>query len=138
MVGRARGERRNRAKGFSEEVFDDYVADFRRFLDPALAAEPRGPARHLRAYVRAMGASMAALQRHQRRALASVLGDPQYAAIWSDFVDEMCATDSVDFAMHGMCRDAIEGFRLDLVQGRVSDACRLGRLVARLLALTAS
>ncbi|GKS85100.1 hypothetical protein AVMA1855_13130 [Acidovorax sp. SUPP1855] len=133
----ARRGRRGGPKGFSEEVFDDYVADFRRFLDDALAAEPCGPARHLRAYLRAMGASLAALRSHQRRAVAAVLGDPRYAAIWSDFVEEMCATDSVDLATHRVCRYAIEGLRLDLVQGRVSgDGSSIGTLVDRLLSLT--
>ncbi len=128
---------RDGPKGFSEEVFDDYVADFRRFLDHALAVEPCGPARHLRAYLRAMGASLAALRGHQRRAVAAVLGDARYSGIWSDFVEEMCAADSVDFATHRVCRYAIEGLRLDLVQGRVSGAGSIGPLVERLLSLTA-
>ena len=104
-----------------EAVFLRALAAARSQWLAALATEPAGPARQLRAYVRSVCDHAAALAHPARhparhplywRALTQALLHPDYQATWCDFVAEGCAADSVDHDLSLRCRAAAEGLWL--------------------------
>lgn len=91
--------------------FDALVLDFRQDLLQRLGEEPDGPARHLRAYVRCICARLL----HGRQWAADsafALTRRHYKDIWLDFVEEMCAHDTLDEGVSWRCRAAVEALWL--------------------------
>lgn len=87
-------------------MFERLLAHFRGDLLWALHNEPDGPTRHLRAYVRSIQAHAVRPARPGRGAL--LLGRPPYRMIWSEFADELCASDVLDPAQSAAVRHAAE------------------------------
>lgn len=90
-----------------DAVFTQALGAMRAQWLQALATEPAGPARQVRAYVRTLCGQ--ALQPRPRRLLLQVLMQPQYQTVWCDFVAEGCAGDTVDHDLSMQCRAAVEG-----------------------------
>ena len=119
-----------------DELFEYHVSLFRHALEEALGAEAPGPARHVRAYVRAVCVSAMAMGPNERAAVASLMCAPEYRVIWSDFIDEVCSGDAVDPATQMACRYAAEGLWLDHALERVSGPDHVADVLNSLLALT--
>jgi len=117
-------------------LFEYHISLFRHALGKALDAEALGPARHLRAYVRAVCASAKAMGPNERAAVALLLYTPEYRVIWSDFIDEVCSSDSMEPARQMICRYAVEGLWLDHALERVSGPDHIADVLNSLLALT--
>ncbi|MDR0225991.1 MAG: hypothetical protein LBI66_06185 [Burkholderiaceae bacterium] len=90
-----------------EGIFERVILRFREDLLRCLAQEPPGPARHLRAYVRCV-CEHALSRRRGHRTAAQVLTRARFQNIWIDFVDEVCAGDSVDDGIAQQCRSMAE------------------------------
>lgn len=119
-----------------DELFEYHVSLFRHALEDALGMEAPGPARLLRAYVRAVCASAMAMGPNERAAVASLMCTPEYRVIWSDFIDEVCSGDAMDPATQMICRYAAEGLWLDYALERGAGPDYIADVQQRLLALT--
>lgn len=117
-------------------LFEYHISLFRHALGKALDAEALGPARHLRAYVRAVCASAIVMGPNERAAVASLMCNPEYRVIWSDFIDEVCSSDSMEPATQMTCRYTVEGLWLDHALERVSGPDHVADVLNSLLALT--
>lgn len=98
----------------ADRAFELLVRAFRHDLLRALAEEPAGPARHVRAYLRSVCDDALRHPRAGRNA-ARLLLLPAYQQVWLDFVDEACAGDGVNGGLSRRCRSAAEGLWLDQV-----------------------
>lgn len=116
--------------------FERLMAEFRAFLDEALATEPHGPAEHIRAYVRAMCAHARAADDRSRIAVQSLMRIPRYQAVWSEYVDEVCGADSVDPKVLLTCRYAAEGLWYALICGGTEKPSQVEDVKNFLLSLT--
>lgn len=90
-----------------ETIFELVILKFREDLLQALAEEPPGPARHLRAYVRCVCEHALSRQRGQKTA-AQLLTRARFQNIWFDFVDAACADDLVSEDIALQCRAIVE------------------------------
>lgn len=90
-----------------EWIFELVILKFREDLLRALAEEPPGRARHLRAYVRCVCEHALSRQRGQKTA-AQLLTRARFQNIWLDFVDEVCAGDQVPEDIAQQCRAMVE------------------------------
>lgn len=116
--------------------FERFLAEFRAFLDEALDIEPHGPAKHIRAYVRAMCAHAMTANDRSRLSVQSLMRIPRYQAVWSEFVDEVCGADSVDQEVLQTCRYAAEGLWYALIFGGTEKSSRVEDVKNFLLSLT--
>ena len=73
---------------------------------------------------------------NERAAVASLMCNPEYRVIWSDFIDEVCSSDSMEPATQMTCRYTVEGLWLDHALERVSGPDHVADVLNSLLALT--
>lgn len=119
-----------------DRLFEAVVAQFRDLLLAALAAEPPGPARRIRAYIRASATGAMALGASDMHRLRRLFQDPEFRGIWSEFADEACAGDTLDDCAMRACRHTLAGLWRDLVFGGLpaEQFCRTGDLLLLSLA----
>ncbi|WP_156372079.1 hypothetical protein [Acidovorax sp. Leaf78] len=120
----------------TDAVFEDFLSDFRVHFDESLATEPAGAAQHIRAYVRALCGSVMADGGHQANHARAALQHPEYLAMWSEFIDELFAQDTVEPQVMLVCRYATGGLWYALLLGHAAPASDLQSLGEFLLALT--
>lgn len=81
-----------------DKLFERLLQAYRQTLLDAIACEPTGPARHLRAHINGLAEVVVARSSGLPLA-AKLLQHARYQRIWQDFVAEACASDSDD---HGL------------------------------------
>jgi len=119
-----------------DALFDQLFAGFVAQYELALAQEPTGPARHVRAYIRASRANALDVARTGRATVLLALGDAQYQARWSRFLNETLSTDTLDAATLLACRLAADGLWYSLVFGPTPGAAEVDAALRRILRLT--
>ena len=118
-----------------DALFERTVRAFRQAMVVALATEPPGAARHLRAYLRCLCDNA----RHQpkgQRAAAALMAHGRYQAIWTDFIGEACAYDACDVPLSLHCRAAAQALWVQQALLRRADTQRIAQMKDHLLALT--
>jgi AcrR family transcriptional regulator len=119
-----------------DALFDQLFASFVAQYELALAQEPAGPARRMRAYVKASRRNALDVAHSGRATVLLALGDEQYQARWSRFLDETLAPDTLDGATLLACRLAADGLWYSLVFGPVPSAAEVDAALHRILQLT--
>jgi hypothetical protein len=90
-----------------DKIFDRMILTFRTRLHDALRSEPDGPTRYLRAYIRCVCAQIADPS-GDAAIVIRILAKPEYRKVWTDFVDEVCASDTSNTTQSKNCRRAVE------------------------------
>lgn len=107
-----------------DALFEHFLGEFRKHLQDVLEDEPHGPARHIRAYVRATCISALAMAHGPRAAVLLLLENSTYQRIWSEFVDELFSTDSIPEELLLTCRYAADGLWFGhVIEGRSKKKC---------------
>lgn len=115
-----------------EHLFNAFVAQY----EACLADEPPGPARHIRAYVRASCAQSPETRRDGRAAVMLALGEARYQARWAELMERVGAADTLDRGTALACRLAADGLWYGLVCGPVPSDADVAAALARILQLT--
>lgn len=94
---------------FLDAMLERCMLTIRAHLGRVLEVEPEGPARHLRAYIRALCLCISGEPSNTLSAISLVFSTPAYRRTWFDFIDEACAMDETDVSLQMTCRYAVEG-----------------------------
>lgn len=119
-----------------DALFDQLFGGFVLQFEGALAQEPDGPARRIRAYVKASRANALDVARTGRATVLLALADPAYQARWSRFLQEACAADTLDAGTQLACRLAADGLWYSLVFGPTPGSAEVDAALQRILQLT--
>ncbi len=119
-----------------DALFDQLFAGFVAQYELALAQEPAGPARRMRAYIKASRANALDVARTGRATVLLALGDEQYQARWSRFLNEALSADTLDAGTLLACRLAADGLWYSLVFGPTPSAAEMDAALQRILRLT--
>lgn len=119
-----------------DALFDQLFAGFVAQYELALAQEPAGPARRIRAYIKASRSNALDVARTGRATVLLAMGDEQYQERWSRFLHEAGEADTLDSATRLACRLAADGLWYSLVFGPVPDAAEVDAALQRILQLT--
>lgn len=117
-----------------EQLFTGFVAQY----DEALAQEPPGPARNIRAYVKASRRNALDVARTGRATVLLAMADEQYQARWSRFLHQACSADTLEPGTLLACRLAADGLWYSLVFGPTPGAAEVDAALQRILQLTES
>ncbi|MDA8453661.1 hypothetical protein M4R22_02680 [Acidovorax sp. GBBC 3334] len=96
-------------------VFEKLLRAYRQALLDAIAREPEGPARHLRAHINGLAAVVVA-RGHGVSFAARLLQHARYQRVWQDFIGEACANDPEDHGLAHVSRCTADPRRLAEVQ----------------------
>ena len=119
-----------------DALFDQLFSGFVEQFEAALRDEPDGPARCMRAYVKASRANALDVAHTGRATVLLALGDASYQARWLRFLHEACAADTLDAGTLLACRLAADGLWYSLVFGPTPSAAEVDAALDRILQLT--
>jgi hypothetical protein len=94
---------------FKDALLEHCMLAIRAYLGQVLDDEPKGPARYLRGYIRALCLCISGEPSSTLGAISMVFKTPAYRRTWFDFIDEACAMDEADASLQMTCRFAVEG-----------------------------
>lgn len=113
-----------------DALFDHVYECFERLYVEALEQEPKGPARHIRAYVIAASRSGTEEKLWGQALVLLAVGNANYQARWRHSLEKIAKSDSLDPGKHLACRLFADGLWYSLVIGpdhqmdHVQDALR--------------
>lgn len=119
-----------------DALFDHLFGAFVALYEARLADEPPGPARHIRAYVKASSANSAETRLDGRAAVLLTLGDARYQARWAELMERVLAADTLDRGTLLACRLAADGLWYGLVCGPAPSDEDANAALQRILQLT--
>ncbi len=99
--------------GLFEALFESFAVLYK----DALSQEPDGPARHVRAYVRAAACDNERTRSDGRALILLAIGNPKYQQDWAGFLGQMFQADTMESATKIACRLFADGIWFSLVLG---------------------
>lgn len=100
-----------------DRFFEELLSDFRKRLKNAIAELPEGPARFTLAHVNVTCSLALAMTPSMRTMFKMIYLEPDYYTIWSEFIDEVCSTDTIPESTQFTTRYALEGLLLQSIIG---------------------
>ncbi|MGG4775957.1 TetR/AcrR family transcriptional regulator [Alcaligenaceae bacterium 429] len=100
-----------------DALFDHVYEGFEELYNDALAQEPEGPARHIRAYVIAASRSGSEEKLWGQTLVLLAVGNANYQARWQRSLEDIAKADSLDPGKQLACRLFADGLWYSLVIG---------------------
>ncbi len=119
-----------------DALFEHLFQGFMALYESSLADEPPGPARHIRAYVRASCAQTPESRRDGRALVMLALGETRCQVRWAEFTERLRAADTLERGTQLACRLAADGLWYGLVCGPVPSDEDVAAARQRILQLT--